>query len=130
MSATETVVEVLPDCDFCGNGTKAVVDGRTSMGPWANMCQIHHDKHGVGLGTGKGQKLKLREPETTPRSGEKVDSPKAAEELRNASEAAGGWSIEVDELMGQTDCPEGCEVEPDGWCPHGYLSAGRSAGVV
>lgn len=32
------------------------VDGRTKMGPWANMCVRCHDRHGVGLGTGKGQR--------------------------------------------------------------------------
>lgn len=24
---------------------------------------------------------------------------------------------------GCTDCPDGCEVEPDGYCPHGFYSA-------
>jgi hypothetical protein len=32
------------------------VDGRTQMGPWANMCITCHRRHGVGLGTGKGQR--------------------------------------------------------------------------
>lgn len=32
------------------------VDGRTQMGPWANMCMTCHRRHGVGLGTGKGQR--------------------------------------------------------------------------
>lgn len=32
------------------------VDGRTQMGSWANMCLTCHRKHGVGLGTGKGQR--------------------------------------------------------------------------
>jgi hypothetical protein len=35
-----------------------------------------------------------------------------------------------EELEGETDCPEGCHVEPDGVCPHGYLSAGRTGGVI
>ena len=34
------------------------------------------------------------------------------------------------EMMGETDCPEGCSVEPDGTCPHGYESAGLTAGVI
>ena len=37
---------------------------------------------------------------------------------------------EWEELQGETDCPEGCHVEPDGVCPHGYLSAGRTGGVI
>jgi hypothetical protein len=27
------------------------------------------------------------------------------------------------DLEGETDCPEGCYVEPDGHCPHGYMAA-------
>jgi hypothetical protein len=38
----------------------------------------------------------------------------------------GDW----EDQMGETDCPEGCYVEPDGVCPHGYLSAGRTAGII
>jgi hypothetical protein len=38
-------------------------------------------------------------------------------------------SGEYDDL-GKTDCPEGCIVEPDGVCPHGYESAGLTAGLV
>lgn len=34
------------------------------------------------------------------------------------------------ERMGDTDCPEGCEVEPDGHCPHGYESAGLTAHLI
>jgi len=37
---------------------------------------------------------------------------------------------EWEDQMGETDCPEGCYVEPDGVCPHDYLSAGRTAGVI
>lgn len=44
-------------CDLCrmliGD---TFVDGKTKMGPWANMCPKCHRSHGVGLGTGKGQK--------------------------------------------------------------------------
>jgi hypothetical protein len=53
-------------------------------------------------------------------------SPLAAAELMEAAMSEG----DTDEIIGQTDCPCGCEVEPDGWCSHGYLSAGRSAGVI
>jgi len=50
-------VDKYPKCDFCP--TDARYDGQTGMGPWANMCQEHFDQHGVGLGTGKGQKYLL-----------------------------------------------------------------------
>ncbi len=29
-----------------------------------------------------------------------------------------------------TVCPEGCEVEPDGYCPHGYESVLVMAGLI
>jgi hypothetical protein len=53
-------------------------------------------------------------------------SPLAAQELMEAIQSGG----DTDEIMGQTDCEEGCMVEADGLCPHGYLSAGRSAGII
>ena len=43
-------------CDFCGKTEKVMYDGKTKLGPWANMCQPHYDENGIGLGTGKGQK--------------------------------------------------------------------------
>lgn len=38
-------------------GVRAEYDGRTKSGPWAHMCGECFAKHGVGLGTGVGQKL-------------------------------------------------------------------------
>lgn len=32
------------------------VDGKTKMGPWANMCAACAKRYGVGLGTGRGQR--------------------------------------------------------------------------
>ncbi len=58
---TVTVAE-LPHCGLCemeGRAEPAEYDGRTITGPWAFMCQLHYDQYGVGLGTGKGQKLVL-----------------------------------------------------------------------
>jgi hypothetical protein len=46
-----------PDCDFCD--IPAEYDGKTSLGGWANMCLNHFRQIGVGLGSGKGQKLVL-----------------------------------------------------------------------
>jgi hypothetical protein len=55
-----TQVEVfrIPKCDFCEK--PAQYDGRTGIGPWANMCQMHFYEYGTGLGLGKGQKLILK----------------------------------------------------------------------
>jgi hypothetical protein len=54
---TQATVSALPKCDMCS--ATAEYDGRTSLGCWANMCDTHYKVFGVGLGTGKGQKLIL-----------------------------------------------------------------------
>ena len=51
----ETKVKTFPHCDFCPSG--ALYDGQTTAGLWANMCNLHFQEHGVGLGLGKGQRL-------------------------------------------------------------------------
>jgi hypothetical protein len=44
-------------CDVCeGTVSTMFVDGRMTAGPWANMCRVCFVNHGVGLGTGRGQK--------------------------------------------------------------------------
>ena len=55
-------------------------------------------------------------------------SPVAAAALRSAIENEG--EDDVDEAMGATDCPDGCYVEPDGTCSHGYQSAALTVGVI
>lgn len=56
------IVTHIPDCDLCalqGMKTPAAVDGKLKSGQWANMCLSHFGELGVGLGTGRGQKLVL-----------------------------------------------------------------------
>lgn len=66
-NGTEVTVAKLPPCDthhYLNNDPKpplAAYDGKTKYGPWANMCEDCFTKHGTGLGTGKGQKLVLKE---------------------------------------------------------------------
>ena len=43
-------------CDLCRVECIEWVDGKTIMGPWANMCLACHKRLGVGLGIGKGQR--------------------------------------------------------------------------
>ncbi len=64
MAGTETLVSALPECDFCkseGNSQEAHYDGATGIGPWAYMCERHFGIWGIGLGTGVGQTLIVRE---------------------------------------------------------------------
>lgn len=57
-------VQKLPPCDICVTfGRREVInaayDGATKDGPWAYMCEDHFVEYGVGLGTGRGQRLIL-----------------------------------------------------------------------
>lgn len=54
-------------CDFCKPVRLIVaeVDGKTTHGPWANMCEEHFERHGVGLGLGRGQRLIYQEYDPT-----------------------------------------------------------------
>jgi hypothetical protein len=62
MGDKEVYLSRLPICVYCkkeGKRITAEYDGATNSGPWAFMCQLHFGIHGVGLGTGVGQKLIL-----------------------------------------------------------------------
>lgn len=52
-----TIVSTIPLCDLCIQPTQAIYDAATRMGPWGNLCQKHFDEVGIGLGTGRGQRL-------------------------------------------------------------------------
>lgn len=44
-------------CDICKQALKAVfVDAKTRNGPWGMLCPGCHRVHGVGVGTGLGQR--------------------------------------------------------------------------
>ena len=61
ITQTEYIGEHLPACDVCGK--YATHDAKTTSGPWAYLCDDHFEAIGIGLGTGKGQKLILVNPE-------------------------------------------------------------------
>lgn len=50
---------------------------------------------------------------------ELIPSPEACEQMITAVMDG----IDASDFEGATDCPDGCDVEPDGYCTHGYLSA-------
>lgn len=58
--AAEVKVAVIPTCDVCKT-RPAAYDGKTVHGPWAYMCEPCFAALGIGLGTGLGQRLILRE---------------------------------------------------------------------
>lgn len=62
---TSVEVATIPQCDIHAfdkgvSGVPAAYDGKTQLGPWANMCQACFDQYGTGLGVGRGQKLVLK----------------------------------------------------------------------
>lgn len=57
---TTATVESLPACDIHGDHP-AAYDARTRTGQWGFLCEAAFREHGVGLGTGKGQRLRLRD---------------------------------------------------------------------
>jgi hypothetical protein len=58
-------VATLPKCDMHemtgAAAAEAHYDGKTKFGPWAFMCEDCFAAYGIGLGTGRGQKLVVRE---------------------------------------------------------------------
>ena len=49
-------------CDLCGCAIdEQFVDGKTVMGPWGMLCLKCHREHGVGLGTGRGQRYRYED---------------------------------------------------------------------
>lgn len=54
-----------PYCAFCAledrGAVKASYDGKTRLGGWAYMCEFHFRAYGVGLGTGRGQLVRVAE---------------------------------------------------------------------
>ena len=64
MPNTWVVVPEIRNCDMCHQDppVPAYADGKTTFGPWANMCKPCFEIHGVGLGLGIGQELLLEPP--------------------------------------------------------------------
>ena len=49
------------ECDVCRRPILVVfIDGATKSGPWANMDPACHQRIGVGLGIGKGQRYEMQ----------------------------------------------------------------------
>jgi len=80
------------NCDLCNSFiTDCFIDGRTSLGGWANMCPKCHKKFGVGLGTGKGQKYFLTKEGTWEQEPVEAKSRKTTKKLTFKQ-----WLTEVD----------------------------------
>lgn len=65
MALTEIKVTEYPDCDYHryvlkSDLVEARYDARTKDGTWGFLCEECFDEHGIGLGTGLGQRLVKR----------------------------------------------------------------------
>ena len=57
---TGKIMHTVGECNLCGKDRLSeFVDGKTRMGPWANMCLPCYRKVGVGLGVGRGQRYAI-----------------------------------------------------------------------
>ena len=56
---TAVGMAAIPNCDLCPDPTPAAYDAATRMGPWGNLCESCYSRYGIGLGTGRGQRLIL-----------------------------------------------------------------------
>lgn len=116
-SETEFAICVPADfsCDMCSTKIRdTYIDGKTTMGPWGNMCVRCHGFYGVGLGTGKGQRYQLQ-PSGKWAKMVPANAPKGKREpsMRTLEK----WSMD-----GVAKATDGCTVEPDGTCEHGAKS--------
>jgi hypothetical protein len=48
-----------PKCAIRGCRAESHFDGKTKMGDWATMCDKHFLEFGIGVGSGKGNRLTL-----------------------------------------------------------------------
>ena len=71
-------------CDFCQE--PAIVDGRTTMGAWGDMCGEHYKVYGVGIGVGYGQRF-INKPEPAPSKGQRPT--RYCDSCRDAAEEEG-----------------------------------------
>ena len=55
----------LPKCDMPNCDEEAKYDEKTKMGPWAYLCETHHQKVGVGIGTKLEKRVKIAAAKTS-----------------------------------------------------------------
>ena len=103
-------------CDICrATCDKVIIDAPTTHGPWAHMCE-------------RCAKKVAREPMTKFVLTDEVKQPVDRQAIRDHA-----YSLSKDELSDSivpTACPNGCEVEPDGKCCHGYPSPLLVLGLI
>lgn len=57
-------MDELPKCNMPNCEEEAEYDEKTKMGPWAYLCEAHHQEVGVGIGTKLEKRVKIDAPKT------------------------------------------------------------------
>lgn len=128
----------IPDCDFClkaddpGPVRPAIVDGPTVLGSHAYMCEEHRKRWALVGHAPPGthpleNPLALRDNTPTKRPTDKERESRIAEYVATADMG------ELQAMMfDQISCEavDGCIVEPDGHCEHGYPSKLMAIGII
>lgn len=108
----------IPTCNFC-HIAPGIYDAPTVHGPWADMCEYCVKMYGGNISIGS-KKVLVEEPEGEPKLHDEV---------------AWANSLDFEELEaivmdGDAYCVDGCCVEPDGKCEHGYRSPLLILGLI
>jgi hypothetical protein len=118
----------IPDCQLCNaKNLQEVYDSPVDGRSWAYLCPECFKLHGSPSLASKI--VKISSEEALARDNTKYDK---------KAELTWAEGFNFDELesivMGDTDaptaCPEGCVVEPDGKCQHGYRSILLILGMI
>ena len=102
------------ECDFCEK--PAEWDAPTLMGPWANMCMGCFGQHAAPYAEKIGSRVNKHKISSNP-----VYDAAVEQAYINSLTEADLEELFFDSIV-PTACPDGCEVEPDGRCCHGYSS--------
>ena len=118
--------ETVPPCDLCKAQNDIVYDVPLKHGSWAHVCESCMKIHGGNVNI--GSKIVKIKPKPA-----KVHS--VTEIRKHEIEFISSFSDDdIEDLVMDsivpTICPEGCEVEPDGKCPHGYSSVLLLLGLI
>ncbi len=122
--------ETLPNCDICKATELSVVYDMPFLGGhWANCCekcrlQCETPNHPAGIRFVKGEhpKAKALKHSNGSRSITEIENDHA-----NALNPGELDDMSFDSVV---EAADGCSVEPDGTCPHGYRSPLLVLGLV
>lgn len=114
------LVSVIPECNFCDElaHCDAPMKGR---GSWAYMCLHHFTEMGQQESCGTVFVLDERTEDDT-----KYDVTKELNHANNLTENQLGAMV----IGAGCEAADGCSVEPDGKCQHGYSSPLKVLGIM